>query len=91
MEAFMAAVLFGVGRFDELGGNAELNPPDTEGGEAAKGLGRERDAVVGADAVGEAVLAKEAREHAFRGSDARAIEGLAAEQEAGVGIRTVSG
>jgi hypothetical protein len=62
MHAFVDGVLLGAARLDELGVDAELDEPDGEGGETSQGAGGEGDAVVGADAVGQAEPLEQAGE-----------------------------
>lgn len=64
MKAFMAAVLLGAAGLDELGPDAELDPPDGELGEAGDGGAREWIAVVRPDALRQAVLAEEMAKNA---------------------------
>lgn len=51
VHAFMAAVLLRLTRFDELGSDAERDPPDRELGESCDGRGSEGMAVVRPDAL----------------------------------------
>jgi hypothetical protein len=55
VHALVAPVLMRAGGLDELGANAELEPPDAELGEAAEGTGGKGLAIIGADALGEPV------------------------------------
>jgi len=82
VHAFVAAVVLRLAGLDELGEDAEADPPDREGGEAAEGVGGEGGTVVGADALRQAVLAKEALEDGSGAFDSRNGESLAAEEEA---------
>jgi hypothetical protein len=67
VEAFVSAVLLGVGGLDEFGGDAEPDPPGGELGQAAEGAGGEGDAVVRADPLREPVLPEQAfKRHAGR-------------------------
>jgi hypothetical protein len=59
MHAFMDGVLLRFAWFDELGIDAKLDEPDGESGKASQGTGGEGDAIVGADAVGQAKLVEE--------------------------------
>jgi hypothetical protein len=52
-------VLLGPTGFDELRVDVELDEPDGESGEPGQGAGGEWDAIVGADAIGEAIGLKE--------------------------------
>ena len=63
MEAFVAAVLLGLAKFDEFRSDVELDPPEVKARDAVNGLGSERDAVVGADDARKAELAKKAFEN----------------------------
>jgi len=49
VHALVPAVLFGMGGFDQLGVDAEADPPDRQQREAAQRGGGERHTVVGAD------------------------------------------
>ena len=86
MHPFVAAILLGGGGLDELGADAELEPPDAELREATKRARGERLAVIGADARGEAILAKEAAEDQLRRLQARAVESLASQEIPGVRV-----
>jgi len=74
VHAFVASVLQGLTGLDELGEYAEADPPDGEGGEAAEGVGGEGGTVVGADALGETVLAEETLEDRFGAFDGGSSE-----------------
>ena len=52
MKPFMAAVLGGLGRFNALGDNAELDPPNRQPGQAPHCRGGEGRSVVGPDRPG---------------------------------------
>lgn len=80
MHAFMATVLFGMRGLDELGGDAETDPPDGESRQAAERAGGERDPVVGADDLREAVCLEQAPEDRVGGCVRRGGEALAPEQ-----------
>jgi hypothetical protein len=58
VESLVAAILLGMAGEDELGEDADPDPPDVEPRQAVDGLGSERGAVVGANDVGQAELAK---------------------------------
>jgi hypothetical protein len=68
----VAAVLLRGGRFDQLGADAEPNPPHRQRGQASERGRREGHAVVGPNHVGQAVLLKEAQEG--RAASAIAVE-----------------
>ena len=60
VHALVAAILLRVTRLDALDADAEAQPPDGQLGEVEKGIGAgEGDAIVGADCVWQAALAKE--------------------------------
>jgi len=63
----MTPILLGVRRLDELGLNARLEPRDAERREPAERGGSKGHAVVGADALREAVLTEEPLEDGNRG------------------------
>src|SRR5262249_29093270 len=96
---FMTTVLLGVRGLDELGVDAEANPPDGQAGQAAQGGGGEGHAVVGADDAWQAVLVKQPAEHGlaaggFGGGQTLAGEQVAAEavdDGEGVAVETVAG
>ena len=52
VHAFVTAVLVRGGGLDEVGQNAELDPPDGQARETTQGRGREGRTVVGADPLG---------------------------------------
>ena len=52
----MAAILLGPPGLDELGNDAEADPPDGEARETAEGVGGERRTVVGAEPFRQAIL-----------------------------------
>jgi len=83
MHAFVDGVLLGAAGFDELGVDAELDEPDGEGGEASQCTGGEGDAVVGANAMGEAVLEEEPGEVLLGLMQGDFGVGVDAEDEAG--------
>ena len=99
VHAFVASVLVGRGWLDEIGEDAELDPPDGEGGESAEGRGGKGDAVVGANALGEAKLTEEPAEDSAGGIVGGAVQALAAEEIAteavldgeGVAVAAVAG
>ncbi len=84
---------------DELRKDPQPNPPGGKGGEASEGVGGERDAVVGADPVGQAIFFKEAGEDGFCAGNSRGMKALAADDVAadvigdgeGEAIDTVAG
>jgi hypothetical protein len=82
----VAAVLVWAGRLDELGADAESQPPDAELGEAAEGAGGKRLAIVGADPLREPVGAEESLDDLLRRLQERALEPVAGQEIAGVGI-----
>ena len=74
MHALVPAILVGGGGLDELRPDPEPQPPDAELREAAKSTGGKGLAVIGADAVGEAVLTEQAAEHYLGRLEERALE-----------------
>jgi hypothetical protein len=86
VHAFVPGVLLGLTGLDELGSDAEPDPPDGELGEASEGGGGEGMTVVGADALGEAELAEEVAEAANGGLKIEAEHAAALEEEAGVAV-----
>jgi hypothetical protein len=80
MHPFVAAILLGRGGLDELGADAELEPPDAKLREAPEGARGEWLAIVRADARGEAVRAKQAAEDQLRRLQERAVEALAGQE-----------
>ena len=63
MHAFVASVLLWFSGLDELGDDAEADPPDGQLGDAPEGVGSEGWSVVGADAVGQAVFLEKPLKH----------------------------
>ena len=86
VHTFVAAVLLGFSGFNELGGDAELDPPGTELGEPSEGHGSEGNAVVGADPFREAVGSENPLEHTHCGIEGGSQEPLALEEEAAVAV-----
>jgi hypothetical protein len=86
VHALVAAILLRLAGLDELRGDPEGDPPDGETGETAQGVGGEGSSVVGADPVGEAVLAEEVLETAACQLGIDALETAALEEETRVGI-----
>jgi hypothetical protein len=82
MHAFMATILLRFAGLDELGEDAQTNPPGGKGGESGQGLGGERNTVVGPDPVGEAVFFEEAGEHYFCARNSGGMEALATDEVA---------
>jgi hypothetical protein len=79
VHALVTAVLLGAAWFDALDVDAEAQPPDGELGEVEEGVwAGEGNAVIEADGIGEAALAKEALE----GRDGEVLAG---------GLRTAAG
>src|SRR5688572_13997531 len=86
MKPLVPTILLGTTRFDQLGPDAELDPPDGELGEARDRGARKRIAVVGADPLRQAVLAEEVAETPDRGCEIEKQHAAAVEQEAGVAV-----
>ena len=83
----MTAILLGFAGLDELVSDAELDPPDGEAGKAAEGRGRGKGmAVIGADPLGESVVAEEEVEASAGLEGVETLEGTALEEESGVSI-----
>ena len=59
----VTTVLLRLPRFDQLGIDAESDPPDREATESADGGGCERDAVVGTDDLGKPIFLESSAEH----------------------------
>src|SRR5438034_6804330 len=99
MHPLVPAVLFGSTRLNQLRPNAEPDPPDGEGGQAAEGIRRERGPVIGADPLGQPVVVEEALEYGAGQLDRRMQETLAAEEKArgpvldrqGIAINPIAG
>ena len=71
---------------DEIGQDAEADPPDGERREPAERLGGEGDAVIGVDPLGQAVRAEQALEDGTGLDQLGAGERLTAEQHAAVAV-----
>jgi hypothetical protein len=72
---------------DEIGEDPKADPPDGERGEPAERLGGKGDPVIGADAPGQAVLAKQALEDGPGLAQLGTGEALTGEQQAAVAVR----
>ena len=86
MHAFMAAILLRLARFDQLGQNAQADPPGGEARESGQRVGGKGHAIVGADALGEPELVKQPREHRFGLVYRGRVQRLAAQQIAAEAI-----
>ena len=82
----MTPVLLRPSWSDPFVGNAQLDPPDREFGQAADGLGGEGHALVGADGLGQAELGEDALEHGQGPFLAHRGQAVAAQQKAAVGV-----
>ena len=80
VHAFVATVLIWRRGLDEIRQDAELDPPDGEPGEAAKGDGSEGSAVVGTDPIREAEFPEQACENRPGARVRRACEPLTGKQ-----------
>src|SRR6476619_3220983 len=81
MHAFMAAVLLRATWLDALDLDAEPEPPDRQPAQAEEGIGAcERDAVIGANGLGQAELLEHGLEHWERVGFLGGRERLASEQ-----------
>src|SRR5213594_1024527 len=80
------AILLGLSGLDELGLNAEPDPPDRERRQPSQRIRGERRAVVRADPFGQPVAAKQSPKDGPTGLDGRLQQSAAAEQEAGRGV-----
>lgn len=60
---FMSAILLGAARFDQLGIDAEADPPDRQPREPAKGSRGKGCAIVGADDVRQTILLEGAEKY----------------------------
>jgi hypothetical protein len=80
------AVLMRARGLDELGADPEAEPPDAELGEAAEGTGGKGLAIVGADPLGHAMGPEEALKDLLGRLEQRALEPLAGQEIAGVGL-----
>ena len=86
VEAFMAAILLGMGGLDEFGADAQMEPPDLESGEAEDGLGGKRNAIIRANQGWETELGEEALKDRLDERQGDSWEGLAAEEVAAEGV-----
>lgn len=86
VHALVPRVLLRLPRFDELGDNAERDPPDRELGEPGDRIRGEGVAVVGPDAPGEAELPEEVAEALQGGLQVEPQHAAAFEQESGVAV-----
>ncbi len=91
MHPLVAAILVGRGGLDEFGSDPQPEPPDAELREAAEGTGGEGLPIIGANPLGEPVLAKEPAKDLLGRLEQRPLQPLAGEEIAGVGIWIVSG
>ncbi len=83
MHALMAAVLLGMAGLDARDGDAQTQPPDGKLGEIEEAVGAGvGNAIVGADPLREAALAKEPLEGGDGGVLAGRLQGLAKKQKA---------
>ncbi len=82
MHALVPGVLLMLTGLDGLGPDAEANEPDTETAEACETDGSEGPAVVGADDLGQAVLAEGVDEDRHGAIDRCGVEPLTGEQVA---------
>jgi hypothetical protein len=87
VHAFVASVLLGFARLDELGQDTEAYPKGGERGEAGERGGGEGHPVVGANAFGEPELTEEAHEYRFGLGHRSRAQGLAAQKVAAVAVR----
>jgi len=83
---FMSSVLCRARGLDEFGANPELQPPDAELRESAQSVRGEGRAVVGADALGQPVGTEQATQNGLGRLQERAVESVAREEIARVGI-----
>src|SRR2546421_1032798 len=86
MHPLVPAVLLGMGGLDQLGMNAEADPPHRERRESAEGTGSKRRAVIGANPLGQAEATKEPLEYRPTRFARRLEETAAAEQKARGGV-----
>ena len=86
VHSFMAAVLLGLAWLDELGDDTQANPPGRELRETGDGVAGEGVPVVGADALGQTVLAEEVTELPDGLLEVQAQHSVALEQEASVAV-----
>jgi hypothetical protein len=91
VHALVPTVLVRGSGLDEVGEDAELDPPDGEAREAAQGNGCEGSSVVGPDPVGEAELLEEPGEDAPGAGVGGTGEALACEQEPAEAVLAVRG
>jgi hypothetical protein len=82
VHAFVATVLLGLTGFDEIGQDAELDPPDGEARETAQGHGGEGRAVISANALWETELTEGPGEDGTGSEVGGSGEPLAGEEEA---------
>src|SRR4029453_140823 len=77
VKPLVSAILRGPAWFNQLRHDAQVHPPDREGRQAGGGPRRGKgDAVVAADALRQAILAKHALEHAARAGGRRGREAV---------------
>ena len=86
MPACMAAVLLGCARRDELGADAQADPPGREVRESTQGVGGQGHPVVGTDALGYTARVDAAGEHGLGFSHTGGGESRTAEAHAAVAI-----
>jgi hypothetical protein len=86
VEAFVAAVLLGLGGLDGLRRDAEFDPPDVKAREAVDGLGGKRGAVVGADDMRKAKATEKVLKDGLDEVMLGGGESMAGEEEAAVAI-----
>src|SRR5207244_335935 len=86
VHALVAAVLVWGGGLGEIGQDAEADPPDRERREAPERLGGKGDAVIGADAPGQAVLLEEGLEDGASFDQRGAGECLTRQEQAAIAV-----
>jgi hypothetical protein len=86
VQALVPPVLLRRAGLREVGQDAQAHPPDAQRREPRERDGRERDAVVAADARRQPVLAEQALEHGPRPGRRRRGQSAAREQEAAVAV-----
>src|SRR5512138_3782604 len=86
MHALVPSVLLRLAGLDELGQHAQAYPPCRQARQSRQRVGRERHPVVGANALRQAVLTEQPREHRLRQCNSGRLKRLATEQIARIAI-----